>query len=588
MQYPVQKTGVSKNNIQGTQETILVDLNAKQVVAQESKGKTASQSISSANLANTGLDETTITQNLKYRKQDAFAAWNKVDKFSTSPSAATRESATAYDLYKTISDVPMFYWTHGCSPTSAAMVLGTWRNRGLTNLPADDGINADRKPSGDPLNQALATAMGTDTVFGQDGWTWPWMIAFGINRVMAVDSGYPYTSSSAVNTAYSWPAIQSEIDANRPFELSMFNVSVNPLSFWGHSYAAVGYGYDSWGSIKYIEVYTTWKDDPHKYLTFGSWEGSMNTFVRPDQTFTITSTAAPGGSISPAGSVATPVDTTPEYTITPNPGFVISQVMVDSASVGAVSSYQFAPVTASHTIGASFNPVITASAGSGGTITPSGSVTVPYGTNQTFTIAPSSGYEISDVLIDNSSVGIINNYTFSSVTLPHTISATFKQTAGTIGVGRPGIFLTKADRFENYQVPFSLTDCTNVPISWDGTGHVILYHQLSDGTADIMGADDELTVSTQHASRHFSIGGGWPQYSGQPDITSIMQPGINYLTLVTQDNGGGWCGLNEDVWIKAQNSASTLASPIKTMVFQNRTHNQSAAPDNVSENITTT
>jgi len=69
---------------------------------------------------------------------------------------------------------------------------------------------------------------------------------------------------------------------------------------------------------------------------------------------------------------------------------------------------------------------ITASAGTGGTISPSGAVTVTKGTNRTFTITPNSGYSISGVTVDGSSVGTVGTYTFSNVTANHTISASFK------------------------------------------------------------------------------------------------------------------------------------------------------------------
>jgi hypothetical protein len=68
---------------------------------------------------------------------------------------------------------------------------------------------------------------------------------------------------------------------------------------------------------------------------------------------------------------------------------------------------------------------ITASAGSGGSISPSGSVSVSSGGSQSFTITASSGYAISSVLVDGVSVGAVGSYTFSSVTSNHTISASF-------------------------------------------------------------------------------------------------------------------------------------------------------------------
>src|SRR5262249_16371447 len=71
------------------------------------------------------------------------------------------------------------------------------------------------------------------------------------------------------------------------------------------------------------------------------------------------------------------------------------------------------------------DPEITASAGANGTITPSGTVAVPYGTDQAFAIAANSGYYIQDVLVDGSSVGPVSAYTFTNVTADHTISASF-------------------------------------------------------------------------------------------------------------------------------------------------------------------
>ncbi|MCX6345301.1 MAG: GH32 C-terminal domain-containing protein, partial [Armatimonadetes bacterium] len=73
---------------------------------------------------------------------------------------------------------------------------------------------------------------------------------------------------------------------------------------------------------------------------------------------------------------------------------------------------------------------ITASAGAGGSISPNGAVSVNYGANQTFTITPNAGWTISDVKVDNVSQGAIASYTFSSVTVNHTISATFVKPVG--------------------------------------------------------------------------------------------------------------------------------------------------------------
>jgi hypothetical protein len=68
---------------------------------------------------------------------------------------------------------------------------------------------------------------------------------------------------------------------------------------------------------------------------------------------------------------------------------------------------------------------ITPTAGLGGIISPSGSVTVNYGGSQTFTIMPNAGYHVADVRVDGASVGPVLAYTFSSVTSDHTIEVIF-------------------------------------------------------------------------------------------------------------------------------------------------------------------
>ena len=70
---------------------------------------------------------------------------------------------------------------------------------------------------------------------------------------------------------------------------------------------------------------------------------------------------------------------------------------------------------------------ITASAGQGGSISPSGAVSVKEGASQTFTVTPSEGYEIADVTVDGKSVGQKTSYTFETVTKAHTITASFTQ-----------------------------------------------------------------------------------------------------------------------------------------------------------------
>ncbi|MEJ2032932.1 MAG: cytochrome c3 family protein [Deltaproteobacteria bacterium] len=64
--------------------------------------------------------------------------------------------------------------------------------------------------------------------------------------------------------------------------------------------------------------------------------------------------------------------------------------------------------------------------GVGGTISPSGSVSVPDGGSQQFTITPEQGYDILDVVTDSGSVGAVSSYTFTNVTADNSITASFQ------------------------------------------------------------------------------------------------------------------------------------------------------------------
>ena len=73
---------------------------------------------------------------------------------------------------------------------------------------------------------------------------------------------------------------------------------------------------------------------------------------------------------------------------------------------------------------------IKATAGTGGSISPSGNVSVREGRDQTFTITPDKGYAVANVKIDGKSIGAVKSYTFESVRRTHTIEVIFMKANG--------------------------------------------------------------------------------------------------------------------------------------------------------------
>ena len=79
--------------------------------------------------------------------------------------------------------------------------------------------------------------------------------------------------------------------------------------------------------------------------------------------------------------------------------------------------------------------IIDATAGSGGSISPSGAVQVTAGGSQTFTITPGRGYHIADVKVNGASVGAVESYTFTNVQSNQTIAVTFSRNSSGGGGG---------------------------------------------------------------------------------------------------------------------------------------------------------
>jgi hypothetical protein len=183
---------------------------------------------------------------------------------------------------------------------------------------------------------------------------------------------------------------------------------------------------------------------PDKGYHFVSWDDGSTANPRTDtnvtanitvtanfaiNTYVIVATAGANGTIAPAGTFTLNYGASKTFTIKADNAYRIADVLVDGVSVGAVSTYTFADIGANHTISASFTEdgyTITATAGTGGSIAPAGTVKVTSGGSQTFTISAETGYHIETVTVDGSSIGAKSSYTFKNVMADHTISAGFQ------------------------------------------------------------------------------------------------------------------------------------------------------------------
>lgn len=157
--------------------------------------------------------------------------------------------------------------------------------------------------------------------------------------------------------------------------------------------------------------------------------------VNPVQ-YTVTVQTDGNGSASASPATA-PAGTTVTLTADPDSGYHFERWEIVSGGV-TISGNQFTMPAENVTVKAVFDRnssggggssydyyTITATAGEGGAISPSGSTRIREGRDQTYTITPDDGYRISDVLVDGESVGAVESYTFDNVQKRHTIEAVF-------------------------------------------------------------------------------------------------------------------------------------------------------------------
>ncbi|MCG8700497.1 MAG: C25 family cysteine peptidase [Bacteroidales bacterium] len=169
---------------------------------------------------------------------------------------------------------------------------------------------------------------------------------------------------------------------------------------------------------------------------------------------------------------------------------------------------------------------ISASASANGKISPSGNVVVKQGANQTFTITASAGYKISDVKVDNSSIGATSSYTFSNVTANHSIAATFVKSTTTSPI----------------KVTNIVKDCNKA-----GKPRIILF----------------VTVQEKHTSLTSNRGTVINDGNSNYRIRDIgLKKGGTYTYKLTAKNGGATIGTATEV-VKAVTTCPKSAEPVE-------------------------
>ena len=177
--------------------------------------------------------------------------------------------------------------------------------------------------------------------------------------------------------------------------------------------------------------------------------------------YTIVASAGPGGTIAPDGTVHVPAGHDTTFTITPDAGHVIADVLVDGFSVGAVPSYTFYAVDASHTIVASFTAntyTLTVNVNGDGTVTRNPDApTYAHGTRVELTAVPGTGFDFTGWAGDLTGTANPDTVLMDAA---KTVTASFADVAG------PAVQVTSPNGTE------IVSPYAPAPVTWEASDNV--------------------------------------------------------------------------------------------------------------------
>jgi hypothetical protein len=267
----------------------------------------------------------------------------------------------------------------------------------------------------------------------------------------------------------------------------------------------------------------------------------------------VTVNASVSGGRGSANPVSQTVNsgTSATITFTPSKGYHIASITDKGKAVSITNPYVISEVTTNHTVVVTFATdtfTITASAGSGGSISPSGAVTVNSGAKQAFTIAPNTGYHIVDVLVDSSPVGAVTSYPFADLIADHTISASFAIDTFTINAavsGGHGLADPAAQMVNSgASAAITITPDTGYHIAGiTDNGKAVSItnpYVISEVTAD-------RTVVVTFAINTFTINAAVSgDYGSVSPVTQMVNSGKSAVIIITPDTGYHIAGITDN------------------------------------------
>ncbi|MFW5758324.1 MAG: T9SS type A sorting domain-containing protein, partial [Bacteroidota bacterium] len=144
--------------------------------------------------------------------------------------------------------------------------------------------------------------------------------------------------------------------------------------------------------------------------------------------YDVTITSDGNGTVEPSGTVEVEHGNSLEIEFTPDDGHYLAELLVNDEEEDPVESFLLLDVTENTTVHGVFNIMtytVNASAQGNGTISPEGDTLVEHGDDLTFVLTPDEDSFISDILVDDVSVGAAEEYTLFDITRDTDLLAVF-------------------------------------------------------------------------------------------------------------------------------------------------------------------
>lgn len=150
------------------------------------------------------------------------------------------------------------------------------------------------------------------------------------------------------------------------------------------------------------------------------------TFDTNKPKYRITTLCNEGGRIMPSEAINVPQGASADFDIIPEPGLYVKELLIDGVKILPRDTFTFGDIRSNHSISATFGCKVSAEAGYGGVISPSGEVPANYNDNLNFKITTLPGFSVDSLTVDGQKIDPVSSYTIKNITTSHAVSIKFK------------------------------------------------------------------------------------------------------------------------------------------------------------------